>query len=78
MKWISVQYSLPKEDLPVLVYGRYNYLQHKKEVLIGIYEFGDIYTGDGFHVLIEHYEVAHLEQGITHWMYLPEPPEEEK
>ncbi len=60
-RWISVEDALPEEDVSVLCYMRIG------EIVV--MEYG----GDGWYCGVTRYNP----RAVTHWMYLPEPPESE-
>jgi Protein of unknown function (DUF551) len=71
MKWISVKDRLPKESLEDFIL-----FTDGKVVLFGSYFDGNSYEDECL------WKPAigwiHKNADITHWMPLPEPPEEEK
>lgn len=60
-RWISVEDDLPEEDVSVICYMRIG------EIVV--MEYG----GDGWYCGVTRYNP----RAVTHWMYLPEPPEKE-
>lgn len=74
MDWISVEDDLPKENQDVIYYfrhtgihmGRFNRVEYPAEFVGEKGVFGNAFFGrDGF-----------LVDDVTHWMPLPEPPNE--
>ena len=61
MKWISVKDSLPNDKQVVLVYEPHCSDQPEKGITTDVYSGGDLDYGTW----------------VTHWMPLPEPPENE-
>ena len=70
-KWISVKEQLPNDGDPVLVvvYGKYKNIEFK-----GAYELATYSEPDNDWILDAYPEAEDIT--VTHWLSLPEPPEE--
>ena len=68
-EWISVEDRLPEENTDVLIY---------RGGFIG--DLMNVYTYNGHNEWEDEYGYWSRteDEGITHWMYLPEPPTEEE
>ena len=73
-KWISVKDQLPEEDTPVIVtyIGGVSGKPHSD--VLGAVRDGVWYWYDGFPIEVS----KEITVEVTHWMPLPEPPNEEK
>lgn len=73
MEWISVKDRLPcPDDGRLLVVVRY----YENSIPVTTVQIADFYTDLGYGWQMESYPKG-KRWGITHWMPLPEPPEEE-
>ena len=68
-KWISVKDRLPDQQVNVLICGK----QFSDDAEIGWQYGGDFYIDEPV-IAFDGYEKV---TGVTHWMPLPEPPEQE-
>ena len=70
MQWINAKDRLPETDECVLVIASG---QYKNVKLVDAYQLANYCAGEGW-CLDEYPEMDYL--SITHWMPLPDPPEE--
>lgn len=88
-EWINVKDRLPDEDVDVLIlvreiehYGRHD---EKRDIYRWIFtgwrvdgEWATTYCHGSRYIHDENEKSTHCEHTVTHWMPLPEPPEEDE
>lgn len=76
-KWISVNERFPEPKLPVLVYGRSCFSPNEKVICCATYGSPDWFGDDWFAYGCDGHEWGNIFEDVTHWMPLPDPPEDE-
>ena len=77
MKWIPCSERLPELDVSVLVYFAHDFSSYME--VAALTEFGAYlrYQGEAAKLMWWSGEIPSDLDSVTHWMPLPEPPEEE-
>jgi hypothetical protein len=70
-EWISVKDEMPEYDTPVLVYRWPDGNDEQHPIFVAVLD-NDVNIGVHFASFVN----GHIGVNITHWMPLPEPPQE--